>query len=302
MVSTDFTSLKLLGSSITNLFKVFGPAAGAAGIGAGLGVGAAAGGATSQIAMLPFNSANNFIGSAYFGYGMILGERYAYQNDWPKIQKRLEGGEQIENIMQEYAGTFTAMVMKEAQIIFNSLAKGMEALMAAALNGQTQTGASYTPASGDTVGDVKIGATQINIDGEPFFEAGSQQAKDIGKTEFERFKETVGFKTTIQATKPITAKINVQAQKIADRTPTQQKQVPFANGAAIYQRNQLIQKIAAEAVLVKKAQTALNQKSSNAAFNNNNIKRLDSAVTKMGSFQIQLANLLANFNWTRLIK
>ncbi len=86
---------------------------GGASIGAGVGL--------SSVALMPFNAANTFLGSAFFGYGMILGERYMYQADWPKIQARLEHGEKIENIIQEYTGVFTAVVMKEAKIIFDSV-------------------------------------------------------------------------------------------------------------------------------------------------------------------------------------
>ncbi len=96
---------------------VVGAIAGGASIGAGVGL--------SSIALMPFNAANTFLGSAFFGYGMILGERYMYQADWPKIQARLEHGEKIENIIQEYTGVFTAVVMKEAKIIFESVTSEM---------------------------------------------------------------------------------------------------------------------------------------------------------------------------------
>ncbi len=99
--------------------------AGGVGIGAGVGV--------SSVALAPFNAANTFMGSAFFGYGMILGERYMYQSDWPKIQARLENGEKIENIIQEYTGTFTAVVMKEAKIIFDTVTREFIAIMQQAL-------------------------------------------------------------------------------------------------------------------------------------------------------------------------
>ncbi len=123
-------------AAITSLFRTYGPTAGAAGVGAGLGLGAGAGGAVSQIGLLPFNAANNMIGSAYFGYGMILGERYMYQRDWPRVQERLDNGESIGAIMHEYTGTFTAMVMDEAKIIFDTLHEGMAQMMADAINNQ----------------------------------------------------------------------------------------------------------------------------------------------------------------------
>ncbi len=101
---------------------------GGASIGAGVGV--------SSVALAPFNAANTFMGSAFFGYGMILGERYMYQADWPKIQARLEHGEQIENIIQEYTGTFTAVVMKEAKIIFDTVTREFISIMREALSGE----------------------------------------------------------------------------------------------------------------------------------------------------------------------
>ncbi len=99
--------------------------AGGAAIGAGVGL--------SSVALMPFNAANTFLGSAFFGYGMILGERYMYQADWPKIQQRLENGEKIENIIQEYTGTFQAVVMKEAKIIFDSVTREMAEIIKTAL-------------------------------------------------------------------------------------------------------------------------------------------------------------------------
>ncbi len=112
--------------------------AGGVGIGAGVGV--------SSVALAPFNAANTFMGSAFFGYGMILGERYMYQSDWPKIQARLENGEKIENIIQEYTGTFTAVVMKEARIIFDTVTKEFIEIMRQALLGQ---GLPPTTTAGD---------------------------------------------------------------------------------------------------------------------------------------------------------
>ncbi len=117
---------------------------GGASIGAGVGV--------SSVALAPFNAANTFMGSAFFGYGMILGERYMYQADWPKIQARLEHGEQIENIIQEYTGTFTAVVMKEAKIIFETVTREFIAIMNEALRGAIPAPVQQ-PTEGPTIGD-----------------------------------------------------------------------------------------------------------------------------------------------------
>ncbi len=117
---------------------------GGASIGAGVGV--------SSVALAPFNAANTFMGSAFFGYGMILGERYMYQADWPKIQARLEHGEKIENIIQEYTGVFTAVVMKEAKIIFDTVTREFIRIMQEALSGSLPVGPKIRE-DAPTIGD-----------------------------------------------------------------------------------------------------------------------------------------------------
>ncbi len=120
------------------------------GVGVGVGIGAGIG--VSSVALAPFNAANTFMGSAFFGYGMILGERYAYQADWPKIQARLENGEKIENIIQEYTGRFTAVVMKEAKIIFESVTEEFVNIMANAIKNALDP--KFTlPVDPPTIGD-----------------------------------------------------------------------------------------------------------------------------------------------------
>ncbi len=123
------------------------------GVGVGVGIGAGVG--VSSVALAPFNAANTFMGSAFFGYGMILGERYAYQADWPKIQARLENGEKIENIIQEYTGRFTAVVMKEAKIIFTSVTQEFADIITDAIKKALQapfTGPLIDP-NAPTIGD-----------------------------------------------------------------------------------------------------------------------------------------------------
>ncbi len=116
----------VVGRTLAGLLKSTAPAAG---VGVGIGAGAAAGGSAVSVAMMPFNAVNNFLGSGFFGYGMIIGERYAYQNDWPKIQERLEKGEKIFDIMHEYTGTFSAVMMAEAKIIMQDVSEFVHELM-----------------------------------------------------------------------------------------------------------------------------------------------------------------------------
>jgi len=121
---------------------------GGASIGAGVGV--------SSVALAPFNAANTFLGSAFFGYGMILGERYMYQEDWPKIQQRLVNGEKIENIIQEYTGVFTAVVMKEAKIVFDTVTREFISIMREALNPSgsiLDPTTRFIPEGAPTIGD-----------------------------------------------------------------------------------------------------------------------------------------------------
>ncbi len=125
----------VVGRTLAGLLKSTAPAAG---VGVGIGAGAAAGGSAVSVAMMPFNAVNNFLGSGFFGYGMIIGERYAYQNDWPKIQERLEKGEKIFDIMHEYTGTFSAVMMAEAKIIMQDVSEFVHELMTTFAGGKDE--------------------------------------------------------------------------------------------------------------------------------------------------------------------
>lgn len=81
---------------------------------AGVAGGAAIGGGIAIVVLAPLNAANNYIGSYYFGYGMIGGERDMYQEDWPKIKARLDKGELFATIWEEYVTKNTSGVMKNA--------------------------------------------------------------------------------------------------------------------------------------------------------------------------------------------
>ncbi len=131
----------VVGRTLAGLLKSTGPAAG---LGVGIGAGSAAGGSAVSVAMMPFNAVNNFLGSGFFGYGMIIGERYAYQNDWPKIQERLEKGEKIFDIMHTYTGTFSAVMMSEAKIIMQDVSTFVHDLMTSFASGASDKGAAST--------------------------------------------------------------------------------------------------------------------------------------------------------------
>ncbi len=85
-----------------------------AGVGAGL-LGGAIGGGLAVTVLAPLTAANNFLGSYFFGSGMILGERQMYQDDWIKIKKRLDEGESFLVILEEVMKPNTQAVMQMAR-------------------------------------------------------------------------------------------------------------------------------------------------------------------------------------------
>jgi len=83
-------------------------------IGAGI-FGGALGGGLAVTVLAPLTAANNFLGSYFFGSGMILGERQMYQDDWIKIKKRLDAGESFLVILEEVMKPNTQAVMQMAR-------------------------------------------------------------------------------------------------------------------------------------------------------------------------------------------
>ncbi len=76
-----------------------------------------AGASLSNLVLAPLYAANQYIGSFYFGNGMILGERDMYQEDWPKIKLRLDKGESFLSILEEKTTKNTTAVMGNAKQI-----------------------------------------------------------------------------------------------------------------------------------------------------------------------------------------
>ncbi len=76
-----------------------------------------AGAGLVNLALAPLYAANQYIGSYFFGSGMILGERDMYQEDWPKIKKRLDEGELFLSILEEQTQRNTTAIMGNAQNI-----------------------------------------------------------------------------------------------------------------------------------------------------------------------------------------
>ncbi len=93
------------------------PAAGAiAGLAAGFG------GMIAMIAFAPLTAVNNFLGSYYFGSGMILGERKMYQNDWIAIKKELDSGTPFINVLENVMKDSTQGVMVTAEKTLTDIA------------------------------------------------------------------------------------------------------------------------------------------------------------------------------------
>ncbi len=84
------------------------------GLGAGI-LGGALGGGLAVTVLAPLTAANNFLGSYFFGSGMILGERQMYQDDWIKIKKRLDAGESFLVILEEVMKPNTQAIMQMAR-------------------------------------------------------------------------------------------------------------------------------------------------------------------------------------------
>ncbi len=77
--------------------------------------GGAIGGGLAVTVLAPLTAANNFLGSYFFGSGMILGERQMYQDDWIKIKKRLDAGESFLVILEEVMKPNTQAIMQMAR-------------------------------------------------------------------------------------------------------------------------------------------------------------------------------------------
>ncbi len=84
-------------------------------------VAGAIGGGLAVTVLAPLSAANNFIGSFFFGNGMIVGERKAYQEDWPKIKARLDKGESFISILEEYTTENTTAVMQTAKMVLDTV-------------------------------------------------------------------------------------------------------------------------------------------------------------------------------------
>ncbi len=78
---------------------------------------AGAGSSLVNLAFAPLFAANQYIGSYFFGSGMILGERDMYQEDWPKIKARLDAGESFAAILEEQTIRNTTAIMANAKDI-----------------------------------------------------------------------------------------------------------------------------------------------------------------------------------------
>ncbi len=87
--------------------------------GAILGGLAAGGGAVlAGVIATPAIAATTFVTSYFFGWGMLLGERQMYQDDWPRIKKELDEGRPFNEVMEKYVTKNTTTVTAMAKQIF----------------------------------------------------------------------------------------------------------------------------------------------------------------------------------------
>ncbi len=78
-------------------------------------IGASIGSAIAMLVFAPLTAVNNFLGSYYFGSGMILGEREMYQERWPQIKKELDKGRSFIDVLEEVMKESTQGVMNSAE-------------------------------------------------------------------------------------------------------------------------------------------------------------------------------------------
>ncbi len=78
-------------------------------------VGASIGSAIAMLVFAPLTAVNNYLGSYYFGSGMILGEREMYQERWPQIKKELDKGRSFIEVLEEVMKESTQGVMNSAE-------------------------------------------------------------------------------------------------------------------------------------------------------------------------------------------
>ncbi len=154
-------------------------------------VGGAIGGGLAVTVLAPLTAANNFIGSFFFGDGMIIGERKAYQNDWPKIKKRMDDGESFLNILEEYTIDNTTAVMSSArQIIeivkpiwFEMVSDYLKSIPQELMNLITAPPATRTTIPGAAAVAAGVPDWVIDLGGAAFAEEqkNTQQFRDTGK-------------------------------------------------------------------------------------------------------------------------
>jgi len=95
--------------------------------------GAGIGSALAMLVFAPLTAVNNFLGSYYFGSGMILGEREMYQERWPQIKKELDRGRSFIDVLEEVMKESTQGVMNSAERTLTLVKPQWEAIVVAYL-------------------------------------------------------------------------------------------------------------------------------------------------------------------------
>jgi len=160
----------------------------------GAAVGGAIGGGLAVTILGPLTAANNFIGSFFFGDGMIIGERLAYQNDWPKIQIRMKNGESFLTILEEYTRNNTAAVMQSARTIieivtplwFDMVSQYLKSIPQELLNQLNSSAPVRTTVAGAAAQEIGVPQWVIDLGGAAFAEEQKSTGNTVTTPEWER--------------------------------------------------------------------------------------------------------------------
>ncbi len=191
------------------------------GIGAGSAVGAGVGGSAVSIAMVPFNAVNNYLGSFWFGAGMILGERWVYQEVWPKVKAKLDAGEDYMSAVEPFIVQAQTMLMKNAEIIgkdtANELSEGALSFLTDILKGDFE--ALATPEVTGTT-DVPHTTEKKIITKVEIEKKHADTQAEINKVNTGKMKEYTTFINQLVKLNQLIKSYNAQKAKAA---PTQKK-------------------------------------------------------------------------------
>ncbi len=183
-----------------------------AAIGAGVAAGALGGGLAVTV-LAPLTAANNFLGSYFFGSGMILGERQMYQDDWIKIKKRLDAGESFLVILEEVMKPNTQAVMQMAKQTVIAVSEEWNKIVLAYIGSLSQELLNAIGLGGDVLKDFLTPPPSVEPPRDPSQEPGHS---DVGKRPHTHGDDS-GVSSFL-APKPITEPIRIRRVIVPPKT------------------------------------------------------------------------------------